>query len=745
MGWRCVPGPRREGRDDARVFASSAALGAGAIRAALRVSLPLALLVPSGLLAAQRVTIRGTVIDAESGQGIEGAEVLVRSTQLRTFTDARGRFELTLPEQSEPVRLVVVAGLYRTVEREIDPGTADREPPTIPLEKMLFELPGVTVTASRGNVRPGEAPVSVSVIGRDELRNRDVTSLDQALPFAQGITFNAGHMDIRGSSGIARGVGSRVLMLLDGHRALANVGSSIDFGLLPLLDVERIEIVKGPHSTLFGTNAMGGVVNVITRPPVDGARTVVRGYYGIFDTPGERDFTEELLSMRGLQIQHSRQIGRTGATVFVGREGSDGFRQNGGVERWRLRARTVFGAETTTPVETFVNWKHEDAEEFFTWLSPERPLEVAPAQLGDWKRNISLVVGMTATPVATPAVKLQARPQVQHVRSQNNFHDNRDFHRSTRWGTDVQLSRTTGGRHSFTTGAEASYTEISSNFLSPTPTVTDLAFFLQDEIELSDRLRGTTGVRMDLHRASSVEDDFSINPKIGLAYEPSDRISLRTSLSRGYRAPSISEQYSSTVVFGFRVVPNLELRGESAWAGEVGATMNPLNWLWFDAGIFWSEYEGLIEVSAAPGQVLTFQFRNVSEARVRGIDAGARVGIIRDMLNLSATYLYLDTEDKRTGTPLVYRSAHNLTSTLSAWADRVALDLRYRSRADQVLAYPLDERGDITILDLRMGTTVMDVDVQTKVENVLQAEYVDVQERNPGATRSFRITLTSRF
>ena len=446
MGRRSVPGARRERRDGAGVFALSAALGAWSLRAALRVSLAVALVVPPGLLAAQEVTIRGRVVDSESEAGIEGAQVLVRAMQLRTLTDADGRFELTLTDQDGRVRLVVAAGFYRTVEREIDPGVAVREPPTISLEKMLFELPGVTVTASRGNARPGEAPVSVSVIGRDELRSRDVTSLNEALPFAQGVTFNAGHMDIRGSSGIARGVGSRVLMLLDGHRALANVGSSIDFGLLPLLDVERIEIVKGPHSTLFGTNAMGGVVNVITRPPVDGTRTVVRGYYGFFDTPGERDFTEEVLSMRGLQIQHSRQIGRAGTTVFVGREGSDGFRQNGGVERWRFRAKSVFGAETTSPWEVFLNWKHEEAEEFFTWLSPERPLEVEPSQLGDWKRDIALVLGMTATPVVTPALKLQIRPQVQHVRSQNYFHDNDDFHRSTRWGTDVQLSRFTGGR-----------------------------------------------------------------------------------------------------------------------------------------------------------------------------------------------------------------------------------------------------------------------------------------------------------
>ena len=696
-------------------------------------------------MAAQEVTILGTVVDSASGTPISAAEVLIRSTQLRALTGADGRFEITLPDGDGQLQLVVAAGGYRTLERAIDRRTAGTDPLTLALERMLFELPGVTVTANRGNARPGEAPVSVSVIGRDELRRRDVNNLNEALPFAQGVTFNAGQMDIRGSSGIARGVGSRVLMLLDGHRVLTGVGSAIDFGLLPLLDIERVEIVKGPHSTLFGTNAMGGVVNVITRPPIDGTRTIVRGYYGIFDTPGKREFTEDRLSMRGIQIQHSRQMGRAGATLFLGREGSDGFRQNGDVQRWRMRAKTVFGAQSRTPWELFVNWKREDAQEFFTWLSPERPLEVDPSQLGDWKQNIDLVVGLTATPVATPLMKMQLRPQVQHVRSKNHFHDNEDFHISTRYGADVQVSRFTDGRHSFTTGAEATYTRISSDFLSPTPTVTDLALFLQDEIEFTRRVRGTTGVRLDMHRASSVERDFSINPKVGLVYEHSDRLSLRTSLSRGYRAPSVSEQFSSTVVFGFRVVPNLELRGESAWAGEVGATATPYSWLWVDAGLFWSEYEGLIEVAGAPDQVLTFQFRNVAEARVRGLDAGAQVGLIPETLTLGATYLLLDTEDKRTGSALAYRSTHNLTTTLSAWADRLALDVRYRSRAEQVIAYPLDERGDITLLDLRMGTTVMDMDVQAKVENLLQAEYVDVQERNPGATRSFRLTLTSRF
>ena len=559
------------------------------------------LLAPLSLDAQEAATIRGIVVHAETGQPVAGADVLVRSTPLWAFSGEDGRFEIVLPGGGTYI-LVVVAEGFRKAEREIESSAAAAAEGLLrfALERLFFEAPGLTVTANRGT-HPGDAPTSVAVISGDELERRSVANLTEALPFAQGVTFNAGQMDIRGSSGLSRGVGSRVLMLLDGHRTLAGVGSSVDFGILPTLDVERIEIVKGPHSTLWGTNALGGVVNVITRPPLEETRTVVRGYYGLFNTPDTLVFSDERLSIQGIQVQHSRKVGSAHTTLFAGREGSAGFRQNGEVDGWRLRAKAVFGAKSAAPWKLFANWKREDLEEFFTWRSKNRRLEVDPAYLGDWKRESDLIVGLTATPVVTPKVKLELRPQILHFRSQNHFHDNDDIHSSTRYGTDLQLSLFTGSRHTMTVGGEAAYTGVASNFLEPNPNVTDLALFGQDEIEFSQRLQGSVGIRFDMHRASFVESDLALNPKIGLVYHPFDRLSLRTSLSRGYRAPSVSEQFSSTTVFGFRIVPNLALRGESAWAGEIGATASPSDRVWLDAGFFWNEYSGLIEVASSPG------------------------------------------------------------------------------------------------------------------------------------------------
>ena len=712
---------------------------------------------PSSLAAQENARIRGVVVQAETGKPVPGARVVVRRTPLQASAGDDGSFEIALPGRGE-YTLYVVAGGFRARERVVRAGSAAETGLRIELERLLIEVPGLNVTVNRGT-RPGDAPASVAVISGAELARRNVTNLDEALPFAQGVTFNAGYMDIRGSSGIARGVGSRVLMLLDGHRTLSGVESSVDFGILPILDVERVEIVKGPHSTLWGTNALGGVVNVITRPPLGETRTVVRGYYGLFDTPGHLAFSDERLSMRGLQIQHSQEIGPAHTTVFVGREGSDGFRQNGSMDRWRVRAKAVFRAESAAPWELFAGWKTQDTEEFFIWLSEDRRLEVVPEYLNDWKENSDLIVGVTAIPLATPQLRLELKPQFHHVRSRNHFHDNKDFHESARYGADAQLSLFTGGRHTVTIGGEAAYTGVASNFLDSipkaadaargvtdlAPNVTDLALFAQDEIEFSERLHGSVGVRFDMHRASFAKRDLALNPKIGVAYRPSERLSLRTSLSRGYRAPSVSERFTSTTVFGFRVVPNLALRGESAWAGEIGVTMTPGDRVWFDWGLFWSEYSGLIEVAAAPDQLFNFQFANVAEARVRGLDTGVRVEVVPQKLDLHTNYMFLDSENLGNGLELAYRSRHNLTTTLSGWDDMIAVDLQHRSRPEVVLQFVHDERGPITLVDLRLNLRVMDMDVQTKVSNLLQAQYVDVQERNPGASRSFRLTVTSRF
>jgi outer membrane receptor protein involved in Fe transport len=160
-----------------------------------------------------------------------------------------------------------------------------------------------------------------------------------------------------------------------------------------------------------------------------------------------------------------------------------------------------------------------------------------------------------------------------------------------------------------------------------------------------------------------------------------------------------------------------------------------------DATAFWTEYRDLIGPAVAPDSFFVFQFRNVSRARVRGLDLAVRTSVIPDRLDLEASYLYIDSKDLDTEQPLPYRSKHNVTGTVNLMRGLLGVDVRWRSRVEEVLAYPLDPRGAITLVDLRLAVPMLGVVVQAKASNLLNRIYPDVQERVPGAPRTISLTV----
>ena len=157
-------------------------------------------------------------------------------------------------------------------------------------EDPFFLKQQITVTATRSDVEPSKAPVSAfTVLGR-ELSLRNIQVVDRALDSIPGVypSRGKGYQDtlagvgMRGFSG--RGTGqSRTLVLLDGQPLNDPYTGGVSWTSLPVDEVERVEVVRGPFSALYGSNAMGGVVHILTKP-VDRRRLELRGDYGAQDT-----------------------------------------------------------------------------------------------------------------------------------------------------------------------------------------------------------------------------------------------------------------------------------------------------------------------------------------------------------------------------------------------------------------------------------------------------------------------------
>ncbi len=688
---------------------------------------------------AQTAAIVGLVRDAATGQPVDGAMVMLANTPLSASSDTHGRFVIPgLSAGEYLLRInaigyspdsVPVSSLREGEERDV----------VLELERVALRLQEVVITASRTAERSEEAIASVAALPKREIIQRNVTKIDRALLYVPGVTLNSGNqLDIRGATGMARGIGSRVLVLLDGHPILTGSGGEIDFGTIPMMDLDRSEIVKGAYSAVYGSNALGGVVNLLTTPIDSTPKTVLRAHAAAYNYQRQYDWSDSRQGAIGLNLQHSRVLGTVGTRVALGYEGTNGFSENGESTRLLGRLKLTSDAKSAAPWDLYGVFVRERAGEFFTWRSADEPYLVSPSESGSYTITYTLLSGATVTPIAGVTTLLKLSPYFNLNRNENYFSDNDDWHNAFKPGFSSHFSWY-AGKHALTFGADGAHTWVHSNFLG-SPTVLDAAAFVQDEWKLNQILKASIGVRLDHHKASGGDAEWAVSPKAGIALRVAPRATIRASVGAGYRAPSAIEQFVSAQQFGFRVIPNPELLGEHAWSGEIGTSVTVLNRVRVDAAVFGSSFRDLIGPAPAPEQPFVFQFRNVSRAQLVGVDVGMNAHIIPDKLEAQTGYMLIESQDLDARKPLPYRSRHNLTGTITAFRGLAAVDVRYRSRVEEVLAYPLDPRADVTVVDLRFGYQLLNVLWQLKVENVFNQFFVDVQERNPGAPRTIGIT-----
>jgi iron complex outermembrane receptor protein len=381
------------------------------------------------------------------------------------------------------------------------------------MHRTPLDLQEIIVTASRLSERRAETPASVAVLPFSEILARNVSTINHALEFVPGVTFNGpDQMDIRGSTGFARGVGSRVLMLLDGHPALSADGGEINFRALPVIDLARTEVVKGAYSALYGSNALGGVVNLITTPVDDRPTTAARAHFDAYDVPSNYRWSDGLLNSQGLESQHSRRLGPMGARAFwvpghgwLHAEWPEPDVDGEGRSRRYPPPRTSGTPSRCIPTRSRRN---------FTWRADSLPFEVSPQFLGDYALDQVFLSGATVAAVATAKTLLKVSPFLTWNSSQNEFTANQDHHAAIKPGVNVALVRSLSARNSFTVGSDAAYTWVSSNFIG-TPQIVDAAVFVQDEARLGRNLKGEIGFRADYHDATTAQSEFVISPKIG--------------------------------------------------------------------------------------------------------------------------------------------------------------------------------------------------------------------------------------
>jgi outer membrane receptor for ferrienterochelin and colicin len=674
--------------------------------------------------------IAGQIYDAETKEPLGAVNVFIDSLFIGAATSPDGKFILRYV-QPGAYRLVASRLGYETAEENLVVAPGKLVAHQIALRPTEINGEAVTITATRREQTAQMAPASVVILNARDLRERSVVTFDQALEMVPGISvyrasgLSVQSLSIRGSSDVAGGgVGNRVLLMIDGRPALTSDSGGALWSLVPTNFIDHIEVVKGAFSSLYGSTAMGGVINVITRRPAYRSLTSLDIGYGFFDKPAPAwRYTNRTPQQNQIELSHSGNRGRASYLLNFSRKQSDGHAENTAYEFYNVYGKVLYDLRQNRNLELSFGVGMAENDYPHTWLIdqtldfPVQPFRVTPGYRDDRQTKRTYSVDWHYWAVPSSRLKYSSRFYFyrNHARSLFNENDplqlipdNQPFGLKTiveadKIGNLTQFDYYLSRRHYLIAGTDLQVDHVDSSpdtVMYGNRQVNNAAVYLQDEIELAAKLTATIGLRYDWNHLVGGVTQRQISPKLAFVFRPQNELALRLLLGQAFRSPSIAERFFQRELGGSTLFkPNPNLKPERVdFSLETG-----LRWRWrdlaeIDFAYFRYHYRDMlywIEISAEEGVLYTlFQVRNLKRALMQGLEAELRLHW-KNRLHTSFSYTYLDAEDQSPNQKedfLAYRVRHSFFVAADANVKRLTLSLhgQYKSKLEEVFLYPRD-------------------------------------------------------
>lgn len=571
-------------------------------------------------------------------------------------------------------------------------------PAWVGAQEPARELSTVVVSASGFEQEIKEAPASISVITREELENKKITNLADALSEIPGVDSLGGTGKTGGLNVSIRGMPSDyTLVLIDGRRQ--NVSGEVapnGFGetshtfIPPIAAIERIEVIRGPMSTLYGSDAMGGVVNIITRK-------VAREWMGQVglsaNLPQDRDFGSTVstsLYLSGPLIQDRLGVQIRGSFLDRGETkidnppaGAVSQRGPAPVEGRNYSIGTKF---TFTPSQAHEFWldldrsrqSYDNSEGQLGGIGPGKTSGIPFADggysttqrfyrdqfaighrsrfaAGVWESSLMHAKTETLGRVITDDTDLARAGQPRTLENTNLV-------------LDTKFVAPIGNAHLLTVGGQYLDSQMRDGIVAEKFTTDTKSLFVEDEWQLVDGLALTTGLRYDHNNRFGGQ----FSPRAYLVWSANDKLTVKGGVSRGYKTPKVNQLHggvNSVSGQGTSLqVGNPDLKPETSTSTEVGLTYDNLQGWITNLTLFNNDFKDKITsetlyncgfAGAPAGCVLhpeipasqeTFSWSyNADKAVTRGIEFGTKFPLAHN-LSLSANYTYTYSRLTKAGT-----------------------------------------------------------------------------------------------
>ena len=604
--------------------------------------------------AVRMTKVSGQVVDENTGDGIPLATISVTGLGWGTVCDMKGYFKVEVPV-NQPAELTVRSVGYETKTLVLESDVTGNL--VVRLKKSLLNLDEVTVTGTRTEKTVAETPVMTRIVPSEVLQRNDFESMIDVLEYnIPGLRFNT---DPRGNNIQVQGLeNSYILILVDGERLSTTPGGPIDFDRLTTANIKKIEVLKGAASALYGSSAMGMVINIITdipKRPLEGWAKVRYGKYN------------DLQLDAGVGMKYK---GFYAQTLF-NRTSSDGY---------DLTPETP-ESFTENPshhmtIEEKLGWNNQysriTVKGSLYWGEVENPWEsTAPTHY----RSLTKTLQVNAEHAFNDRYKLYGT-YAGDFYTRKTVYDFLYLPDSTNAWSHEQTVRLVDEFKpwdnlvivkGFEWNGTKNYNKMQYGKEKTIRDMDDANLFAQADWMITDRLEVIGGFRY----THNSEFGSAFTPKINLMYSPGN-FKIRAGYSRGFKTPGLTELYSD---FNMGSVshnignPDLKaehsdyfsVSGEYTWQGRLMLTAE-LYQNTVDNKI--NSYNVDIE-DPKPGELGTeLRYENVKGARIRGAEATATYYPVSALL-LRTSYAFCDALNKETGLQLSGNSKHAMNWSAS--------------------------------------------------------------------------------
>lgn len=584
------------------------------------------------------------------------------------------------------------------------------------------KLDTIIVNGSRLDQTMTEIGSSVSVITRDDLEELGVDFALDAIATAPGVTVNQNGAFGGNASVRIRGASNdQTLVLIDGVPVNdpTGTGGGYNFAYLDTDTIERIEVLKGPQSTLWGSDAIGGVVSITTKRPTEGLSGTVFGEYGSFNT-----------LRGGASISNANEIGdfrlaATGLTTdgISKADEANGNSEDDGYDSQTVSAKGGLNLPASVRLETSLMWS--DAESEYDSYAFGAQGSVAD---GDEVTNSETLSGNITLKAPLFDGRLENLVQIGYA----------DIERENT-SNGVQSYFTEGDRVLFRyqgtfaindTNTLAFGTEREETSANEQESSIDSLFALY-EFKPVDNLTLTGGIRVDDHETFGSET----TGRVAAAWTATDQLTFKASWGQGFKAPSI---FQSTYICTFcgLTAPNTNLKAETSEAYDIGVQWQSADErIVLGATLFDQETENMIDFSYTAG------YDNIALVDSQGGELTGAYAI-NNWLGIAASYTFIDSDD---GNGNALARLPESTGNISASFDpdgpfSGAVLVRYNGEETNTDGSELDSW---TRVDLTGSYDLNDtVEIYGRIENLLDEEYQQILGYGtPGLSGSVGVRL----